>query len=56
MPKATYRIKFMSDLYPGLLYSLIYVEYDNGDRLLYSRDEGRCVYAGNIIAGYILGD
>ncbi|HHT54884.1 MAG TPA: hypothetical protein GX011_08190 [Clostridiales bacterium] len=56
VPKATYRIKFVSQLYPGLLYSLIYIEYDNGDRLLYSRDNGRCVYAGDILHSYIGGD
>ncbi len=55
-PKATYRIKFQSELYPGLLFSLIYVEYDNGDRLLYSRDDGRCVPAGDIIHSYLMGD
>ncbi|MGI6167660.1 MAG: hypothetical protein ACOYIA_05965 [Eubacteriales bacterium] len=55
-PMATYRIKFQSELYPGLIYSLIYIEYDNGDRLLYSRDDGRCVPAGDIIHSYLMGD
>ncbi len=48
-PDLSYRIKFLSEDYPGLYYSLIYAKYSDGSAYLYSRDSGRCVEAGEII-------
>lgn len=53
-PSNHYRIKFVSEKYPFLYYSLIYVEYSDG-AYLYCRDTGRCIPAGNIIRGYLDG-
>lgn len=52
---ATYRVKFVSDNYPFLYYSLIYLEYSDG-AYLYCRDNGRCVPAGSLIRQYLDGE
>lgn len=54
-PDSTFRIKFLSNQYPGIYYSLIYVSYSDGTSYLYSRDSGKCVAAGDIIDAYIIG-
>jgi hypothetical protein len=54
-PEATYRLKFLSEKYPGIYYNLIYVKYSDGTAYLYSRDSGRCVVAGDIVESYIGG-
>lgn len=53
-PSGHYRIKFVSEKYPFLYFSLIYVEYSDG-AYLYCRDTGRCIPAGDIIRGYLDG-
>ncbi len=54
-PDLSYRIKFLSQDYPGLYYSLIYAKYSDGGAYLYSRDSGRCVEAGDIISFTVTG-
>lgn len=53
-PNVNYRVRFKSESYPFLYYSLIYLEYSDG-AYLYCRDTGRCVPAGDIIRGYLDG-
>lgn len=53
-PNVNYRVKFASESYPFLYYSLIYLEYSDG-AYLYCRDTDRCVPAGDIIRGYLDG-
>ena len=53
-PSCHYSVKFASDKYPFMYYSLVYVEYSDG-AYLYCRDTGRCVTAGEVISGYLDG-
>lgn len=53
-PSRSYSVKFASEKYSFMYYSLIYVEYSDG-AYLYCRDTGRCVPAGNIIGDYLDG-
>ncbi|MBQ9080318.1 MAG: hypothetical protein IJY27_04515 [Clostridia bacterium] len=54
-PTINYRIKMVSPTYPWMYYNLIYIEYSDGGCYLYSRDDGRCVEAGDLIRGYLDG-
>lgn len=54
-PTQNLRIKFASNAYPGLYYSLIYLEYSDGSRVLYDRSSGRCVEAGDLFEAYVGG-
>lgn len=51
-PAASYRLKFESDKYPGIYFSITYLEYSDGGRYLYSRFEERFVPCGDVISKY----
>lgn len=51
-PTLNLRVKFLSPVYPDLVYSVQYLEYSDGSRVLYDRHMGRCVDAGDILEGY----
>lgn len=52
-PDINLRVKFESQIYPGLYYSLIYLEYSDGSKVLYDRYAGRCVNAGDALLEYV---
>ena len=52
-PTLNLRIKFESPSYPGLYYSLIYLEYSDGSKVLYDRSSARCVMVGDVLKEYI---
>ena len=52
-PSVNLRIKFESPSYPGLYYSLIYLEYSDGSKVLYDRYAARCVDAGDVLLEYV---
>lgn len=54
-PQVNLRVKFESEKYPGLLYSLIYLEYSDGGKYLCRRDDGRCVAVGDLISAALEG-
>lgn len=53
-PEESYTVRFVSENYPWLNYSLVYVEYTDG-AYLYCRETGRCVGEGDILRSYING-
>lgn len=55
-PTLNLRLKFAGQAYPGLYYSLIYLEYGDGSRVIYDRSSGRCVEAGDVLAKYVGGE
>lgn len=54
-PTLSRRVKFVSEKYPGIYYSLIYLEYSDGGKYLYSRDDGRFVEVGSLISDALEG-
>lgn len=52
-PTLNLRVKFESQSYPGLYYSLIYLEYGDGSKVLYDRYASRCVNAGDVLFEYV---
>ena len=52
-PDINLRVKFESQTYPGLYYSLIYLEYSDGTKVLYDRYASRCVNVGDILLEYV---
>lgn len=52
-PNINLRVKFESQTYPGLYYSLIYLEYGDGTKVLYDRYAARCVNAGDVLLEYV---
>ena len=52
-PNVNLRIKFESQSYPGLYYSLIYLEYGDGTKVLYDRYASRCVNVGDVLLEYV---
>ena len=52
-PNVNLRVKFESASYPGLYYSLIYLEYGDGTKVLYDRFAARCVDAGDVLLEYV---
>ena len=52
-PSVNLRVKFESPTYPGLYYSLIYLEYSDGSKVLYDRYAARCVNAGDVLLEYV---
>lgn len=52
-PVLNLRVKFESPTYPGLYYSLIYLEYSDGSKVLYDRYSARCVNAGDVLLEYV---
>lgn len=52
-PSINLRVKFESQTYPGLYYSLIYLEYGDGTKVLYDRYAARCVNAGDVLFEYV---
>ena len=52
-PTLNLRIKFESSAYPGLYYSLIYLEYGDGSKVLYDRYAARCIDAGDVLLEYV---
>lgn len=52
-PAVNLRVKFESPTYPGLYYSLIYLEYSDGSKVLYDRYAARCVNAGDVLLEYV---
>lgn len=42
-------VKFMSDGYPFMYYSVNYYKTEEGDRYIYDRSAGRCVMLGDIL-------
>lgn len=52
-PNVNLRVKFESASYPGLYYSLIYLEYGDGTKMLYDRFAARCVDAGDVLLEYV---
>lgn len=55
-PTLNLRVKFASPTYPGLYYSLIYLEYSDGSKVLYDRYSSRCVEVGDVLFEYVGGD
>lgn len=55
-PTLNLRVKFASPTYPGLYYSLIYLEYSDGSKVLYDRYSARCVDVGDVLIDYVGGD
>lgn len=52
-PNVNLRVKFESQTYPGLYYSLIYLEYGDGSKVLYDRYAARCVNVGDVLLEYV---
>ena len=52
-PNINLRVKFESQSYPGLYYSLIYLEYGDGTKVLYDRYASRCVNVGDVLVEYV---
>ncbi len=52
-PDINLRVKFESQSYPGLYYSLIYLENSDGTKVLYDRYASRCVDAGDVLLDYV---
>ena len=52
-PDVNLRVKFESQTYPGLYYSLIYLEYSDGTKVLYDRYAARCVNVGDVLLEYV---
>ena len=52
-PTINLRVKFESATYPGIYYSLIYLEYSDGTKVLYDRFAARCVNAGDVLLEYV---
>lgn len=52
-PSVNLRVKFESQTYPGIYYSLIYLEYGNGTKVLYDRSSARCVVVGDVLLEYV---
>ncbi len=54
-PKESYHVSFGSEIYPFLVYSVFYYEYENGERLIYDADSGLFFEAGDEIHDLIEG-
>lgn len=52
-PNINLRVKFESQTFPGLYYSLIYLEYGDGTKVLYDRYASRCVNVGDVLVEYV---
>ncbi len=52
-PTINLRVKFESSAYPSLYYSLIYLEYSDGQKVLYDRYAARCVEVGDVLLTYV---
>ena len=52
-PTVNLRVKFESEKYPGIYYSLIYLEYSDGSKVLYDRYAARCVNVGDVLIEYV---
>ena len=52
-PTVNLRVKFESEKYPGIYYSLIYQEYSDGSKVLYDRYAARCVNVGDVLIEYV---
>lgn len=52
-PTVNLRVKFESSAYPSLYYSLIYLEYGDGQKVLYDRYDARCVEVGDVLLEYV---
>ena len=54
-PKESYHVSFCSEIYPFLVYSVYYYEYENGARLICDTDSGLLFEAGDEIHELIEG-
>lgn len=49
----SYKLKFASGKYPGIFYSLIYVEGEDGENYIYDRSTKTCVDVGDVLTPYM---